>query len=561
MREAKPPKSSLLKEAVAGLPGAISSVPDGMAASVLAGVSPIHGLYASIAGPIFGGLTASTCLMVIATTSAAALAAGSTLAGIPETDRAGALALLTLLAGLFMIVAGVIRLGRLTRFVANSVMVGFLTGIAVNIVLGQIPDLTGVKAEGSISLTKAIYVVMHPSEIQIQTLVAGLVALGIIALGSALKKDAIAALAALAIPSIIVAAAGLTSVPLVSDSGTIPTGIPLPALPDFSAFSWELLFGAAAIAVIVLVQGSGVAEAAPNPDGSRSDANRDFLAQGFGNAAAGLFQGQPVGGSVGQTSLNIAAGARSRWAGIFSGVWMAVILILFSKLVGSVVMSTLAAVLIFAAIGSIRPGAVMLTLRTSTISLIAVVVTFIATLLLPVAEAVGIGVVLSLILQLNREALDLRVASLSIAADGRVVVAPAPTALKSRSVTMLDIYGSLLFAGARTLEVRLPDPAGTVRPAVVLRLRGRTTLSSTSIKVLQRYSEHLAEVDGRLFLSGVAPTIADKIQQGGSFEVLHRVEIETATDVLGESSRAAYERAKEWTAGAPEDKLSNEEDG
>jgi len=549
MSESKLPRGTLLKEAVAGLPGAISSVPDGMAASVLAGVSPIHGLYASIAGPLVGGMTASTCLMVIATTSAAALAAGSTLSGIPEGDRAGALALLTLLAGIFMVAAGLARLGRLTRFVANSVMVGFLTGIAVNIVLGQIPDLTGVDAEGSISLTKALYVLLHPSEIQVATLIAGLTALGIIALGSILKRDALAALAALAIPSLVVALAGLSDVPLVSDSGSIPTGLPLPALPDFSAFSIELLLGAAAIAVIVLIQGSGVAEAAPNPDGSRSDANRDFLAQGFGNAASGLLQGQPVGGSVGQTSLNIAAGARSRWAGVFSGVWMAVILVLFSQAVGQVVMSTLAAVLIFAAIGSIRTGAVMLTLRTSTISRIAVIATFVATLLLPVAAAVGIGVVLSLLLQLNRAALDLRVASLSISPDGRVVEGPAPETLESGSVTMLDIYGSLLFAGARTLEVRLPDLAGAVRPAVVLRLRGRTTLSSTAIKVLERYSERLAQVDGRLFLSGVDPAIAEEIQRGDSMEVLHRVEIETATDVLGESSRAAYERAQEWTAG------------
>lgn len=117
-------------------------------------------------------------------------------------------------------------------------------------------------------------------------------------------------------------------------------------------------------------------------------------------------------------------------------------------------------------------------------------------------------------------------------------------------MTVLDIYGSLLFAGARTLEVRLPDPAGAVRPAVVLRLRGRTALTSTALKVLERYSERLEQVDGRLFLSGVDPAIAEKIQRGDSLEVLHRVEIETATDVLGESSRAAYRRAQEWAAGA-----------
>jgi SulP family sulfate permease len=548
--EGTPSRGTLLKEAVAGLPGAIGSVPDGMAASVLAGVSPIHGLYASLAGPLVGGLTASTCLMVITTTSAAALAAGSTLSGTPEGDRAGALALLTLLAGIFMVVAGLARLGRLTRFVANSVMVGFLTGIAVNIVLGQIPDLTGVDAEGSISLTKALFVLLHPSEIQVATLVAGSAALGIIALGNVLGRGALAALAALAIPSLVVALAAIEEVALVSDSGSIPTGVPLPALPDFSAFSLQLLAGAAAIAVIVLIQGSGVTEAAPNPDGSRSDANRDFIAQGLGNAASGLLQGQPVGGSVGQTSLNIAAGARTRWAAVFSGAWMAVILILFSEAVGQVVMSTLAAVLIFAAIGSIRTSAVMLTLRTSTISRIAVVATFVATMLLPVAAAVGIGVALSILLQLDREALDLRVVSLSISPKGSVVAGPAPETLESGSVTVLDIYGSLLFAGARTLEVRLPDPAGAVRPAVVLRLRGRTALTSTALKVLERYSERLEQVDGRLFLSGVDPAIAEKIQRGDSLEVLHRVEIETATDVLGESSRAAYRRAQEWAAGA-----------
>ena len=87
-----------------------------------------------------------------------------------------------------------------------------------------------------------------------------------------------------------------------------------------------------------------MSESAPNPDGSSSDANRDFFAQGVGNVAAGVFQGQPVGGSVGQTALNIAAGARTRWASIFSGVWMLVILIAFSELVGDVVMATLAAV-------------------------------------------------------------------------------------------------------------------------------------------------------------------------------------------------------------------------
>ena len=139
LRSVAPTRSTLKSDALAGLPCAIGSVPDGMAASVLAGVNPIHGLYASFAGPVAGGLTASTKLMVITTTSAAALAAGSALEHLSPEERPGALFLLTILAGAAMIAAGLLRLGRFTRFVSHSVMVGFLSGVAINIIAGQIP--------------------------------------------------------------------------------------------------------------------------------------------------------------------------------------------------------------------------------------------------------------------------------------------------------------------------------------------------------------------------------------------------------------------------------------
>lgn len=541
-------RKTLVGEATAGLPGAIGSVPDGMAASLLAGVNPIYGLYASMAGPIAGGLFASTSLVVVTTTSAAALAAGSTLADISPADRPGALFLLTVLAGVLMVLAGILRLGRYTRFVANSVMVGFLTGIAVNIVLGQIPAATGAVGEGSIALTRAIDVLLHPDRIDLPTLAVTLSSFAILLLASRTAFRSVAALAALVIPSLIVALVGAQSVATVADTGSIPSGVPLPMLPELSFLSFDLVAGALAVAVIVLVQGTGVSESAPNPDGSSSDANRDFLAQGVGNIASGVFQGQPVGGSVGQTALNIAAGARTRWASIFSGVWMLVILIAFSELVGEVVMATLAAVLIYAAIGAINGEKVNLTIRHSVISLVAAITTFVCTLLLPVAAAVGIGVALSLLLQLNREALDLTVVRLVPSEDGSVSEQAVPPRLESHGVVVLDVYGSLLFAGARTLEVRLPDPAGADTPAVVLRLRGRTTLSSTAVEVLSRYGAKVSDVGGRMYLSGVDPAMAAKLVETRAIEALGPVELVEATDVLGASSREAYERAVAWLA-------------
>ena len=219
----------------------------------------------------------------------------------------------------------------------------------------------------------------------------------------------------------------------------------------------KILLGALSVAVIVLVQGVGVSEAAPNPDGSPADANRDFIAQGAGNLASGLFRGQPVGGSVGQTALNVAAGARGRWASIFSGLWMLAILVVFSGIVGKVVMPTLAAVLIYAAIGSLRSGAIGTILRTGRTSQIAFGTTLVATLLLPVAAAVGLGVALSLLLQLNNEALDLKVVRLEPRPDGRFAESPSPERLPSNAVTLLDVYGSLYYAGAKTLAARLPE--------------------------------------------------------------------------------------------------------
>src|SRR6202012_6133577 len=160
---------------------------------------------------------------------------------------------------------------------------------------------------------------------------------------------------------------------------------PLPHIPRHSFFSsLHLIVGAAAVAVIVLVQGTGVAESAPNRDRSPSDPNRDFIAQGVGNLASGFFRGQPVGGSVGQTAVNLSAGARSRWAAILSGIWMLLIIVVFSGIVGKIPIPTLAAILIFAGVSSLRVTRIDTILRTGRSSQIAFFPTLGATMVLPV---------------------------------------------------------------------------------------------------------------------------------------------------------------------------------
>jgi len=441
-----------------------------------------------------------------------------------------------------------LRLGRYTRFVSHSVMIGFLTGVAVNIVAGQIPDLTGAESEGRFAIAKAFNVLTDPSSINPVSLAVGLSAIAILILVGRTRFGSFAAIVALAIPTLAVVLLDATGVAVVSDVGEIPQGLPLPHLPELSQISFDVVLGAMSVAAIVLVQGSGVAESAPNRDGSRSNANQDFLAQGVGNIASSVFRGQPVGGSVGQTALNIAAGARTRWASIFSGLWMLLILVAFGGIVGRVAMPTLAAVLIVAAIGSLRIREVQTVWLTGLSSQIALGTTFLATLFLPVAAAVGIGVALSLLLQLNRGAMDLRVVELRIRDDGRFEERPAPASLPDRSVTVLDVYGSLLYAGARTLEARLPNPRSATMPAVVLRVRGHTTFGATALSVLRTYARRLDALGGRLFVSGVDPKVSGLIRRTGRASDEDPFEVVEATPIIGESTAAAFDQATAWLA-------------
>ena len=195
-------------------------------------------------------------------------------------------------------------------------MIGFLTGVAINIVFGQIPDLVGARRVGTVRPGQVLDLVTHPSQIELATTAAAWRRWSLLLGLARTRLAAYCALIALIIPSVVVAARGLHHRRAGRGLGRDPAGLPLPPLPDSPTFSVSLVTGALSVAAIVLIQGAGVAESAPNPTAPDPTPNRDFMAQGVGNLLSGLFRGQPVGGSVGQTALSVSAGARSRWAAI-----------------------------------------------------------------------------------------------------------------------------------------------------------------------------------------------------------------------------------------------------
>ena len=354
----------------------------------------------------------------------------------------------------------------------------------------------------------------------------------------------------MAVPTIAVIVSG-ADVARVEDQGDIPRGIPLPAWPELSAFSWSLLAGALAVTAIVLVQGVGVAESAPNDDGTRSDANADFIAQGVGNLSSGFFQGQPVGGSVGQTALNRASGARTRWASIFAGLWMLLILALFSGVVGAVAMPTLAALLIYAAAGSLRFGQIGTIWRTGLTSQIAIATTFVATLLLPVATAVG-----------TRR----RAVAAPAAQPGRPRPAGGrtrprrrrPARRTPRPATLDQSHGHAHRRVRKPPLRRRPHPpTAPPRPGRHrIARRGATHarphhLGSTSFTVLASYARQLDAVGGRLYVAGLDPELIAQARRTGTIPADGPVKLDEASPVIGESSLAAFHDAQAWVATTP----------
>ena len=531
-------------DAVAGLVGAVGSVADGMAAGILAGVSPIHGLYASMMGPLVGGLIASSAFMTITTTSATALTAGDALSETSGNDPIQMLLLLTILVGGFQLLAGLLRLGGLTRFVSRSVMVGFMTGLAVLIILGQFSAFTGYDSDESNKVAQAIDLLFNLDQIDPRTMAVGTLTLLLAVVLPRTPLKAFGTVAALVIATAAMHLLGWDAVPVVSDVADIPGSLPLPELPALSGLSVDLVTTAIAIAAIGLVQGSGVSQNFPNPGGGYADSSRDFNAQGAANIAAGIFQGMPVGGSVGQTALNMSAGAKSRWANIFAGLWIAIIILVFSGVVGYVAMPALAALLILAGYKIIDAPEAWSIGLVGWAPRIVVVLTFVATLALPIQAAVGLGVLASALLYIFASSTDIAIVERVASADGGFEEREPPKTLSSHAVTTLDVYGSLYFAGARTFERLLPSPAGTQDAMVVLRLRGRTKVGATFVDVLTRYAARLSTTGGRLYLSGVSEHVQAQLVRTGKLGPVNAVEIYPATARVGESSLHAQEAAE-----------------
>ncbi len=545
-------RGNLVSDLIAGMTTGVANIPDAMASAILAGANPVQGLYAIMIGTPLGAIFGSSAFMNVAATSALAITAGMALESYSGDAHATAMATLAVLTGLIMAAAGLLKMGRLLRFVANSVVIGFLTGVSINVILSQLGDFTGYSSSYSNKVVKAIDTLLHLDQVDVPTTVIGLLTVVVILLVNRTRLRNFSMLIGMVLGSALVILLGLTTVQQVNDVATIPTSLPMPRLPDFALMP-ALLLDAVALAIIALVQGSGVSKAYPNPDGLYPNSSRDFVGQGAANIGAGLFQGMPIGGSVSTTALNVSSGAKSRWANVFSGLIVVLAVLLFSQAVSMVAMPAMAALLIVAGFQSIKSERIHDIWDTGWGPRIVMLATLLLTLMIPLQRAVFFGVLLSILFHFFiTSSQEVRLAQFTFNADGSVTEGPVPAELPSNAVTVLQIYGNMTVAGAETVEAKLPPVNNADRPVVILRLRAQEGIGSSFISVLERYSQQIKAHGGKLMLAGVSSRVKGQLDRTETTaEILGTENVFVATTTLSASTRDAFAAAQGWLQAQP----------
>lgn len=533
---------------MAGLVLGIESVPDGLASGLLAGVNPVAGVYAYLFGMVGGALFTSTTFMTIQGTGAMAIIVADS--GINNTDDpTRSLITLSVLTGIVMVLAGLLKLGTALRFVSNSVMTGFISAVGVNIVLGQLDNFTGYEASGTNRVTRAVDLVLHLSEAHLPTLLVGVVTVLLIVLLQRTRLDALGLVVA------VLAGSGLAAllrsagqeVALVSDIVQVPDSLPGLGLPVLSEVPM-LIIPAISLAFVGLVQGAGVSAAFPNPEGTATNTSQDFVGQGAGNIVSGIFQGMPVGGSMSGSALVVSAGARSRVSLLYAGVVMALVLTFLSSMVERVAMPALAGLLIVVGVATIKPARLRSVARTGPVPLTVMAITFGLTLILPLQYAVLAGVGISVILVVIRQSAHLVTRRLTLREDGKVEESTPPRILPPSEVVVIQPYGPIFFATATALIEQLPavgpDSRGSV---VILRIRGVDEAGVTMLDALTTYAQSLQQADSKLVVVTDNERVIRQFRESGTMAAIGPDNVYRGTHVMGQALRLAYDDAHHWT--------------
>ena len=396
-------KRQLVSDLIAGIIVAIIALPLSIALALASGVKPECGVYTAIAAGFVVSLLGGSRIQIAGPTAAFA----TVVAGVVATQGMDGLFLATVMAGILLILMGVLKLGSLIRFMPLPITVGFTGGIAVTILLGQMKDFLGLTYAAGLrpveTMEKVEANLAHLNTFSWQSLVIGALSLAILIIYPKLERRVPASLIAVVVSALLVALVPAFSdnVYTIGDLYTIPSGLPK---VDFGGMDLSVdkmvavLPNAITIALLAGIESLLSCVVSDNLIGSKHNSNTELVAQGLGNIASVLFGGIPATGAIARTSANAKNGGRTPIAGMVHAVVLLLVLLLLMPYASLIPMPTIAAILFMVAYNmSEWRGFVAITKKKNVVDIVLLFVTFALTVIFDLVVAIAVGVALKVL--------------------------------------------------------------------------------------------------------------------------------------------------------------------
>lgn len=511
-------KDRFRPDLMAGLAASAVVIPKAMAYATIAGLPVQVGLY-TVFMPmvIYALLGTSRPLSVSTSTTLAILAAHQLGTVVPQGDHGELLrasAMLTLLVGCILVVASMLRLGFLANFISEPALIGFKAGVAIVIVLDQLPKLLGVHIVKVGFFRDIGAIAQQFAGISGSTV--------LLALGSLLLLVLLERRAPKAPTPLIVVAAGVLAVAFfdlgrhgVAVVGDLPPGLPRPVLPDWS-LARELWPGALGIALMSFTESIAAARAFRDTDEPPVVPDRELLATGLANAGGALLGGMVAGGGTTQTAVNREAGARTQLAALVTAAMALLVMLLLAPALGLMPQATLAAVVIVYSVGLIRPSDFRKLLTIRRTEFIWAVVALVGVVLMGALRGIVLSIVVSMI------ALTQQTADPPVYVLGRK---RGTDAFRPRSdehpddetfpgLLLLRPEGRLYFGNTARVSEKIDRLVVEYRPqVVVLHMRAVPDLEYTALKALVEGVERMRAQGVDVWLVGINPAVLDVVMR------------------------------------------------
>ena len=525
-------RGTLRIDFMAGLTGAVIVLPQGVAFATIAGLPPEYGLYAAMVPAVVAALFGSSRHLVSGPTTAVSVVLFSSLSALAEPGTAEYVTLaltLTFMVGAMELALGLARMGAVVNFISHSVIVGFTAGAAILIAGKQLPNFFGVQPAPGGYLDDILYQFAR----QIPDINGHVTAVALVTLfsGLAVKRwlpgfpYLIAAMLAGGLAALGLNAAFGPEATAIGVVGRLPRSLPPLSMPDFSLETIKhLATPALAMTLLALTEAVSIGRSLGLRSGQRIDGNQEFIGQGLSNIAGSFFSGYVATGSLNRSALNYQAGARTPLAAAFSGLLLVVIVVLVAPLAAYLPNAAMAGLLFLVAWGVIDFREIRHILKSSRRETAIMTVTFLGALFLELEVAIFAGVILSLVLYLEKVAHPNIVRRVPDPGTPRRKFSSDPALPECPQLKFLRIDGSLFFGSVNHIEeafarIEAENP-GQKHLAIVA--QGINFADIAGGNALVKEARRRKMRGGGLYLIHVKEGLLESLERSGCLEAIGR---------------------------------------